>query len=268
MLKEECMEDFSKYNPEGSTLRKTQHRMVNILSCVAAILDKHKIPYFLHGGTLLGAVRHGGFIPWDDDLDIAVLWNDIPKIREILQSELPENMCYQDITTDYNYPMIISKVRDKKSIFDDPYSKRIKDRGIYIDLIPIEEVVAQKIKDSIDFVYIRSIRGIHNYSDRFIEKLLGYICYPFAVSAIFICRLWVKFFHTHKWGNTYGWKTPKHFKEEDIFPLRTIVFEGEAFASPANPDKFLTTNYGDYMQIPPEDKRVTHLAKITFLDEQ
>ncbi len=261
------MEDLSRYNPEGSILRKTQLRMVDILLKVVEIFNKHKIPYFLHGGTLLGAVRHGGFIPWDDDLDIAVLWKDIPKIRKILQSELPENLCYQDFTTDRNYPIIISKVRDRKSIFDDPYAKNVKERGIYIDLIPVEEVISQPLKDKIDFVYIRCLRGLHNYSERFIEKFLGYVCYIPALVSIWMCRQWTKVFHSKKWGNTYGWMTPKHFQESQIFPLSTIEFEGHTFACPANPDSFLTTNYGNYMQIPPEDKRITHLAEITFLDE-
>ena len=70
------MEDLRKYNPEGSTLRKAQMRMTDILLIVDKICEKHNIPYFLDGGYLIGAVRHGGFIPWDDDLDIAVMRED------------------------------------------------------------------------------------------------------------------------------------------------------------------------------------------------
>lgn len=260
-------EDLSKYNPDGSTLRKTQLRMLEILQQVTRILDKHNIPYFLHGGTLLGAVRHGGFIPWDDDLDIGVLWKDIPRMRKVLQAELPENLCYQDRTTDWNYPLIISKVRDRKSYFDDPYSKKVKERGIYIDLIPFEEVVPIGILKSVDYIYIRCLRGIHNYNDRFIEKFLGYVCYPPTIIIVGMCRLWTKLFHSHKWGDTYGW-VPINYSETDLFPLKKIQFEGQTFSCPANPDGMLKTCYGDYMQIPPEDKRVTHLAEITFLDEE
>ena len=94
------MEDLRKYNPEGSTLRKAQMRMLDILLVVDKIFRKHHIEYWLDGGTLLGAVRHGGFIPWDDDLDINVRVSDISRIRKVLQSELPKNLCYQDVTTD------------------------------------------------------------------------------------------------------------------------------------------------------------------------
>ncbi len=261
------MEDLRKYNPEGSTLRKAQMRMLDILLVVDKIFRKHDIEYWLDGGTLLGAVRHGGFIPWDDDLDINVRKADIPRIRKILQTELPDNFCYQDVTTDWNYTMLICKVRDKKSIFDDPYSKLFKERGIYIDLIPMEEVVSFKLKGIIDFVYLRCIRGIHNYSDRLIEKLLGYICYLPSIFCTGICRLWTKLFHSRRWGHCYGWLSYNHIAESDIFPLSEIEFEGHKVLAPHNPDAYLTALFGDYMQIPPEDKRLTHRAPITFLDE-
>lgn len=262
------MEDLRRYNLEGSTLRKAQMRMLDILLVVDKIFRKHHIDYWLDGGTLLGAVRHGGFIPWDDDLDINIRQEDIPRIKKILQVELPANLCYQDVTTDWNYHMLICKVRDKNSIFDDSYSKRLKERGIYIDLIPMEEVVPLRLKSIIDFVYIRCVRGVHNYSDRFIEKFLGYVCYPFAWIASRMCRLWIKLFHSHQWGHCYGWLSYNHIKENDIFPLSEINFEGYKVLAPHDPNAYLTVLFGDYMQIPPEDKRVTHLAEITFLDEK
>ena len=95
-------EDLSRYNPEGSTLRKAQLRMLSILIEVDKICRKHKIDYFVDSGTLLGAVRHGGFIPWDDDLDIAIRREDLPRLRKALQEELPSDMCYQDWTTEEN----------------------------------------------------------------------------------------------------------------------------------------------------------------------
>lgn len=262
------MEDLSKYNPKGSTLRRAQMRMLDILLVVDKIFRKHGIEYWLDGGTLLGAVRHGGFIPWDDDLDINVKKSEISHIRKILQAELPDNLCYQDVTTDWNYTMLICKVRDKNSIFDDPYSKRMTERGIYIDLIPMEEVVPYKLKGIIDFVYLRCIRGIHNYSDRFIEKLLGYICYLPSVICAGVCRIWTRIFHSHMWGHTYGWLSYNHISENDIFPLSEIDFEGHKVLAPHNPDAYLTALFGDYMQIPPEEKRLTHRAPITFLDEE
>lgn len=260
-------EDLSKYNPEGSTLRKAQLRMLDILVEVDKICRKHNIEYFLDSGTLLGAVRHGGFIPWDDDLDIAIKSEDLPRLRKALIKELPANLCYQDRTNDWNYHMTIAKVRDKRSIFNDPYSKRMKERGIYIDIFLVEPIVSLWLKDKIDYIYIRSIRGIHNYSDRLIEKILGYICYLPAVIAVQISRGLAKLFNANKFGRAYGFKSVMYINKDILFPVSEITFEGHTFMAPNNIDAFLKNLYGDYMQIPPEDKRVTHLAEITFLDE-
>lgn len=125
------MEDLrQRYNPDGSSLRKAQLRMVEILKEVDKICRRHNIPYYLEGGTLLGAIRHHGFIPWDDDLDISVLKKDFPRLKKALQNELPENLIYQDRWTDFNCPIIFAKVRDKHSLFEESDSRRVKELSL------------------------------------------------------------------------------------------------------------------------------------------
>ena len=89
-------EEFSKYNGEGTPLRMAQLRMLAILVEVDKICRKHNITYWLDYGTLLGAVRHKGFIPWDDDVDICVMRKDYDKLRKYLQQELPEQFVFTD----------------------------------------------------------------------------------------------------------------------------------------------------------------------------
>ena len=125
------MEDLSRYNPEGSTLRKAQMRMLEILKIVDSIFSKHHIDYYLDGGTLLGAVRHGGFIPWDDDIDISVRREDFSRIKRVLQKELPNNLVFQDRFTDWNLPVLIAKVRDKNSYYyEEECTNRLKEKGL------------------------------------------------------------------------------------------------------------------------------------------
>ncbi len=260
------MDDLSKYNAPGTVTRALQNRMLQIMVEVDRILRKHGIEYWLDGGTLLGAIRHGGFIPWDDDLDINVKMQDMPMIRKVLNAELPHEYVFHDVHNDPNYHLLLAKVRDTKSVFEDGYSSRHKYQGVYVDIIPMEEVVPLRLKNIIDFVYIRCLRGMHNYSDRLIEKILGYVCYPPVLFASSLCRLWTRLFHSHQWGHAYGWLSYNHISEKDIFPTKDIQFSGVTLRAPANPDAFLTALFGDYMQVPPPEKRITHNGKVVFLD--
>lgn len=115
-MKKEVKEELrQKYNPDGSDLRKIQLRALEILKVVDLICKKHNIPYWLEGGALLGAVRHEGFIPWDDDIDIQILRKDYKKLLKILQKDLPDNLVVQSRETDEMYMDRMMKIRDLNS---------------------------------------------------------------------------------------------------------------------------------------------------------
>ena len=187
------MEDLSHYNPEGSTLRRAQLRMLEILKVVDDICTKHGIQYTLDGGTLIGAVRHGGFIPWDDDIDINVTREDLAKLRKILPRELPSHLVYQDYFTDPYYPTLIAKVRERDSyMYEEPCTDRLKEKGIFIDIIPIEEVPNLAWKAKLDYWYGHCLRGIHHYVDTK-DTILSWIVLPFAWGLTALTRLTNKF---------------------------------------------------------------------------
>ena len=127
-----------KFNPEGSVLRRQQHRMLEILLEVDRICKKHNIRYWLSSGTLIGAVRHKGFIPWDDDLDIEMLLPDYERLMRVLPDELPSTMALQSQDTDPNYFFFYAKVRDRRSHLEEGnrYDRVGKEQGIYIDIFP------------------------------------------------------------------------------------------------------------------------------------
>ena len=79
----------NKYNPEGSPLREHQKKLLNLLIVFDRLCEDNGIVWWIDGGTLLGAVRHGGFVPWDDDIDVCVLRKDLPRIRKILREKAP-----------------------------------------------------------------------------------------------------------------------------------------------------------------------------------
>ena len=134
------MEDLRRYNPEGSTLRKAQLRMLEMLLAVDKICRKHNILYWIDFGTLLGAVRHKGFIPWDDDVDICVMEKDYNYLRDILIKELPQQFVLQDTSTDQYAFFTYGRVRDKRSYCYYPYFIKLKEQGLWIDIFRYEEL--------------------------------------------------------------------------------------------------------------------------------
>ncbi len=260
------MEDLSKYNPEGSTLRKAQLRMLEILKVVDTICQEHHIEYVLDGGSLLGAVRHKGFIPWDDDLDITVMHKDFKRLRKILPEELPSYLIYQDYTTDPNYPTLVAKVRDKRSYFyEDEWTDHLKEKGIFIDIIPMEEIPNLLWKKKLDYWYGHCLRGVHNYAGTK-DKILSISVLPFVWLLVISTRLVNYFLRTDQVAHVYGWRAYNSFSKKDLYPIRRMQFEDMQVCVPNNPDAVLTKLFGDYMQIPPEDQRATHTSRIEFYD--
>lgn len=259
-------EDLRKYNPEGSVLRKAQLRMLEILRAIDKICRKHNIEYYLEGGSMLGAIRHKGFIPWDDDLDISVMKKDYPRLRKALLEELPENLIFQDSKTDNNYPLLFGKVRDKYSFIEESDLSKLKEQGVYVDIFPNEKVPSMWWKRKLDYPYGHCYRAIHNYTDSK-DKIKSYIVYPFAWILVQVTRFINIFIPSDKIAYTYGCQMAyNNYSKNDVFPLTHVPFEDMQVPVPHNYHAVLTALYGDYMQIPPEEKRRVHGTKIEFYD--
>ncbi len=125
-----------KYNPEGSDLRKKQLRMLEMLKYIDSICKKNNIKYWLSSGTCLGAVRHCGFIPWDDDVDIELMEDDYNKLIELLRNNKSEDFVIQTHQDDPNYIMDFAKLRDKRIMVKEVFGidKSYKYQGLFIDI--------------------------------------------------------------------------------------------------------------------------------------
>lgn len=245
-----------KYNPEGSLLRKHQIRMLNILIEFDKICKKYNIPYFLYGGTLLGAIRHQGFIPWDDDLDVAMRRKDYDRLMKILPQELSENFALQTNDTDSNYFYFFAKIRDKKSYLEEycRYDRFFKEKGIFIDIFPFERqrmwthLFAEKLQGHC-YKILRTSKNDHLAIKK--VKIITYINRNFIFPILkFISQI------TGGKDFTYSYGIPFHhvYYEDFIFPLTTHTFEGYSFPIPQKSHEILTMQYGDYMQLPNLDK--------------
>ena len=266
---------------EKSLLRKVQLAELEILKDVARVCEENHISYFLSEGTLLGAVRHKGFIPWDDDIDIGMLRDDFERFLQIAPEKLKEKYYIQTWDTDPDFPFAIAKVRKLGTVFREVSSPDKEHCELFIDVFPYD-VFPDSIMDQ-----KKQGRKIDNYRKTFMMKS-G--IKPWKISRKTIVRfgVWLKYvpYIIRSWFCDkeatlveYNRTMKKHndrntgfvfeeccgtdygkfvFPIECIYPTSKIQFEGHVFRVPADPDMYLRIGYGDYMQLPPEEKRVNH----------
>lgn len=262
--------DLSEYNPEGSELRRLQLKMLDILVTVTDIADAHNIPYWLSGGTLLGAKRHGGFIPWDDDIDIELLLPDYKKLLKILRTELPDSL-YLQTPDDKGYRLLFSKVRDKHSVVheEDDELDRYEEKGIYIDVFP-EERSYRWLKNIVDFFYGRGYRRVKRGQPLrspkfFFEYAMSlFVFYPIGSILKYLARGICSITRPDNILHSYGIGNSTNHQASYMFPTSIIEFEGRMFSAPGDVDAYLSNQYGNYMTIPPADKRATHFLKVSY----
>jgi lipopolysaccharide cholinephosphotransferase len=261
------MEDFSQYNGEGTTLRKVQLRLLDMLVEIDRICRKNNINYWIDCGTLLGAVRHGGFIPWDDDLDIAMLEEDYHRFLEIAPKELPKNLFLQTKTSDPSFRRTLVKIRDNNSFFITPHDDFTKDyhKGMFIDIFKLEPYpnINPKLRKSILHWYWKTSGFFIVKQEVNLKNHLAAITFPIIKLGLDI--VWRMF----SIGNKKDLGYEKHFApsgaaytKDMILPLKEIQFEGHTFPCPFDPDRYLTRLFGDYMKIPPKEKREKHLIYV------
>jgi len=263
------MEDLSLYNPEGSELRRMQKKMLEILDAFDEICRKHNINYWLACGTLLGARRHGGFIPWDDDLDVYILQSDYKKVVSVLKEELPENFKLQTRETDKNYWYYHAKIRDTDSKYYDKNteSDNLQYQGIFIDIFPIEPVPSMGFKKIVDKFILsdnRLKKAKPVYEQVKYTIMTSFI--PIMHLLVNLSRFYYKYIGSKKtYAYAFGVFFYTKYNTDNLFPVGEIMFEGKRYKAPGNVDKYLIENFdSNFMVIPQPSKRRTHAQKIKF----
>ena len=253
-----------------TTLRQCQLTQLYLLHLFDYICKKHNIPYFLCARSLLGAMRHNGFIPWDDDLDVGVKASHYQRLLKILRSELPSNVELQTTRQITCAAIPFAKLRDKTSFFFErrPDLRTTDPSGIYIDIFPFEELPeigswAQRL-----FVKVIASSWMRNIQLRNLASkgfLIGIPCLwvsvVFKVVHSFVrVLLWMlkKMLPCKSVFVLCEWGLPLHYPYDKVYPVAEHTFEDAIFPVPADPDAILTTRYGDWRQIPPPDKRPRH----------
>lgn len=225
------------------------------------------LKYYVLGGTLLGAVRHKGFIPWDDDIDIGMPREDYEKFISLGQAYLPENLFVQTFLTDPGYPANFAKIRNSDTTFIETSVRNCNmNHGIYIDIFPLDYYPEKKafwfeLKKLLLTLRISTVfTKTKTKGKTRIARWVACVIYPSHRKAL---ERREKLFRSVKRSelivnNCGAWGKKEIIPDEWYQEGCLLEFEGLKVRAPKGYDEWLNQVYGDYMQFPPEEKRVTH----------
>lgn len=261
---------------DDSSLKNIQKAELYLLVEFDKVCREQGLTYFLDSGTALGAIRHGGFIPWDDDIDVSMPRKDYDRFMEIGQSYLPDNVFLQNRRTEKNYIRYAAKLRLKGTVFPETDGVPYEHNGIFIDIFPFDNIAGNRfwarfnVKTVVEMLHvIRTYRG-HDLGvspsrvRRGISMIIKRMPEWFINSLEKFC---LKIAQRNKDKETrfmtcYFWRMSQTkqylFETSKMLPVKDVLFEGQKVKIMNNPDHYLTLMYGNYMQLPPEEKRVVH----------
>lgn len=241
---------------DSSTMKRLRETEIEILDFVVNICTENKITYFLIYGTLLGAVRHQGFIPWDDDIDICLLRSEYERLRIILREKCRNNkkFYFQESCMNDDFKLPFSKVRKRGTVFlEDQAAGDSGEQGIFIDIFPLDKALHRHGLQKLWSVFIYRLLAISNSSNSKYYKLAAKLATWYEKRN---CKYLVSY------GSAYP--VGRDIMEAEWFKGREYLkFEGKQYAVPKGYKEYLTALYGDkYMELPPPEKRVTHNPKL------
>lgn len=284
LFKELAKDNQNLQQLSSQEIRTIQDILLDMLRDFDYVCKKYDLSYFLCGGTAIGAVRHQGYIPWDEDVDIGMPRSDYDRFERLMLREFEEKYWIQSIQSSLKYDLNFMKVRRKGTKYVEVFEQEEEFAGIFIDVYPIENVY--------NFLPLRWIHGfwvelmlfcascvrIYLKLDRLTEYVgKNRMAYLIRFKAFLGKRL--SFFSITKWCLLVDrWASKcknedskyvnipsgrKHFFGEmytrkSFFPLKETEFEGEKFYIMSDPNEYLTKLYGNYMEVPKEEERERH----------
>ncbi len=276
---------MAQYQPD--VLKKLQKYELEILRDFVKICEENNLTYFGFAGTGIGAIRHGGFIPWDDDIDMGILREDYIKLREIIQKDYSDKYTFVDATTYNDYANMNAHIVLNGTKFVEATAKNAKyPQGIFLDIFPFDNAPADEATRE---KYVRNVWFMSKFLIvkhtpfpvlPFKKGIKAKLCHTVTAIAWFFLNL---FCVSHKflYNKLYNFATKYNNKDtgyyyyscsssrqgsvynkEDLYPLKKLKFEDIDLDFPKNIEKALTRVYGDFMTPPPPEKRVNHCPNI------
>lgn len=270
---------------EHNTLRRLQLTELGILRDIDRVCREYGITYFLDSGTLLGAKRHGGFIPWDDDIDLGMPRDDYERFLEVAPLALGERYCVTSPRTNAHQAALFAKVMLTGTRFEtDETQEAGFEQGIFVDIFPYDAVCSNPADakrqrqrcimwQSVSYLYhSKHIVVPHGGALGAAERFACRVAHALVRSFVRPARISEGFDRTammahddaaasHMMASSYAAVEP--YPREMLLPAGIIEFEGESFSAPADAAGYLQKQYGpSWSELPPEDQRRNHAPKM------
>ncbi|MBE6738522.1 MAG: LicD family protein [Ruminococcaceae bacterium] len=270
----------------NSILKKLQLEELGLLTELDRVCRKHKLNYYIVGGTLIGAVRHKGFIPWDDDIDVSMPRKDFNKLCKLSKTEFGEKYFFQTHKTEKNCSFHYAKLRKNGTYFgEEKFEHQSFHKGIFMDIFPLDYIPENKLLQKLLFKGFGLFSGLISSKDKsdeylfknksglfvFILKCIRCITPKFLLQAFrsLLTKLSNLLANKKLLASFSGF----HGYPKEIAPAlwwadgTELTFEGKSVMAPKEYKTLLTHMFGDFMELPPEEERITHnvdLQKIVF----
>lgn len=265
---------------QSAWVRDVQMVQLEILFEFDRICDKYKLKYQLFSGTLLGAIRHKGFIPWDDDIDVCMLRADYEKFLTFCSTDLDDKYFLQTFRTEPIYNNMYAKLRKNNTRYVENATSNCKiHQGIFIDVFPFDNVRPGKFIGMFQQKLLYILGSINQ--KRIKNKCLNASTFPKSFASLIIHyslklipKRWLdsvmlrlacmfendetRYVSCVANGEPYVWYTRYMAERKGFNNTVKFEFEGHHFPVPVNYDEVLTKVYGDYMKLPPEKERMSH----------
>ncbi len=252
-------------------LKEIQKIQLDIFREFARICEKHSVEYFLAQGTLLGAVRHKGFIPWDDDIDIIMDYREIEKLMKVWNNQAKPELLLTNHHVEKHYPLTWSKIRNTNTVsMPKRYEKVPVNWGFCIDLFPIYPVSNNSLVRSLELFVFKTGRKIllseyASYDEHPSLFTKFFARFP-ASFRIFCADAGTLMMKMHKRNTRYVYLTCKGGKvmcRDVIFgEKKSLFFEDGEYPVPSDSHTYLTEMFGDYMTPPPENEQKGHELRL------
>lgn len=262
------MNTFQKQPLTSDEIKKIE---LNLLCQFAHYCDQNNLRYYLGGGTLLGAIRHKGFIPWDDDIDIIMPRSDY---NRFLNKNRIENIFSMGTIENQSANIPFIKLFDPSTYIKQKYNKCVHMEHLWIDIFPLDGLPESKVHLFFCYKISRLLRKMltlseanYTHGTSFI-KIIGKI-FLYPVSRLVGAYRWAswlnQFSQRYGFDNSYyigglawGYGPQERMIKTEFVPYVDVCFEGYYFHAPQCWNKYLTNLYGDYMKLPPKNKRLNH----------